>query len=207
MKETNPTYYKIYALGEFATLDKLVYNNWRAADFDINSEELKKLPMLIGLDFGFTNDTTALVASLLDEQNKKIYIFKEWGDTGKTNDEIANAIKSLGFSKSTIIADAAEQKSIEEIKRLGISRIKPCIKGQGSILQGIQKLQQYELIVLPECSKVITELQNYSWKKDKQSNEYINVPIDNWNHYLDSLRYSLQCEKGKLKTIDKSKLF
>lgn len=68
----------------------------------------------------------------------------------------------MGFAKSIIIADSAENKSIEEIKRAGISRIKPSVKGQGSVLQGIQKLQQYELIIHPSCKNVIEELENYS---------------------------------------------
>ena len=108
------------------------------------------------------NDLTALIASIIDEENKRIYVFDEWCALGKTNEEIANVIINKGFAKSTIIADAAEQKSIEEIKRLGVMRIKASVKGQGSINQGIQKLQQYEIIVKPSCPQVITELQNYS---------------------------------------------
>ena len=201
---SNPTYYKIYALGEFASLDKLVFNNWKVKEFnhsDIVGE------MIIGLDFGFVNDISALVASIIDEANKKIYIFKEWGDTNKTNEELAAIITSLGFAKSNIIADAAEPKSIEEIKRKGIMRIRPCTKGADSILHGIQKLQQYELIVHPTCTGITTELDNYSWQKDKKTNEYINKPIDAFNHFIDALRYSLQCiNTKKLKTINKSLL-
>lgn len=203
MKRTNPTYYKIYALGEFASLDKLVFTNWKVEEFEPN----KSLPLLAGMDFGFVNDLSTLIFSLMDEVNKKIYVFKSWGSTGKTNNQLADVITNLGFSKSVIIADSAEQKSIEELRQLGIRRIKPATKGKGSILQGIQKLQQYEIIVSPECEGVITELQNYSWKKDKNTNEYINEPIDEFNHYMDALRYSLQCvENAKLKTANKSAL-
>jgi phage terminase large subunit len=186
-------------------LDKLVFQNYKVEEFD-NAEV--KGQLLVGLDFGFVNDITALTASILDEDNKKIYIFKEWGATNKTNDEIAKIIVSLGFGKSTIIADSAEQKSIEEIKRLGVSRIIPCSKGKDSILHGIQKLQQYEIIVHPSCSGVITELENYSWKKDARSGEYINQPIDSFNHYLDSLRYSIQIIDNniKIKTMSKAAL-
>lgn len=204
MRETNPTYYRIYALGEFASLNKLVFNNWKIQDFDY--KEYSNLDLLCGLDFGFVNDITAFTAALLDEKNKKLYIFKTWGDTGKTNDEIAKIITSLGFSKSRIIADSSEMKSIEELRRLGISRIKPASKGAGSILQGIQQLQQYEIIVHPDCEGIITEFENYSWKKNKDG-EYINTPVDAYNHYCDALRYSLQCVKGKLRTIDKNLLF
>lgn len=204
MMITNPTYYHIYALGEFCSLDKLVFNNWKVEEF--NHAAIKGT-LLCGLDFGYVNDKSAFSASLLDEENKKLYVFQEWGETGKTNDELAGIIKSLGFAKSTIIADSAEQKSIEEIKRLGVLRIKPCTKGADSIIHGIQKLQQFEIIVSPDCLQLITELQNYSWQKDKQSNEYINKPIDKFNHYIDALRYSLQCvNDGKIRTINKAAL-
>ena len=203
MKRTNPTRWKIEALGDFVSLDRLVFQNYRVEEF--NNADIKG-ELAIGLDFGFVNDVSALVASIVDEDNKKIYIFKEWGATGKTNSELAKIITSLGFSKSVIVADAAEQKSIEEIKRLGITRIKACVKGKDSIIHGIQRLQQYEIIVSPECEEVITEFENYAWKKDRNTGEYINEPIDSFNHYCDALRYSLQCidNSRQLKTLSKN---
>lgn len=200
---TNFTYYRIYALGEFASLDKLVYTNWKIEDF--NHEDIVG-DLAIGLDFGFVNDISALVASIIDDTNKRIYIFREWGDTNKTNEEIALIITSLGFAKSVIIADCAEQKSIEELKRKGITRVKACSKGKDSILHGIQRLQQYEIIVHSSCGGVITEFENYSWQKDKNTNEYINKPTDTFNHYLDALRYSIQIKdtNKQLKTISKA---
>lgn len=206
MKKTNEIFYKIYALGEFGSLEKLVYNNWHVQEF--SPEEIKGT-LLCGLDFGYTNDPTAFVASILVEKEQRIYVFKEWGNTGMLNDEIASKIKDLGFSKSIIIADSAEQKSIDEIKRAGIQRIRPCAKGKGSIRQGIQKVQQYELIIHPSCKEIVEELSNYSWKKDKNTNEYINEPIDMYNHFLDALRYSLQGldERVQLNTINKDLLF
>lgn len=205
MRLTNPARWKIEALGDFVSLDKLVYNNWRIEEFEHSKI---KGELAIGLDFGFVNDPSALVASIVDSDNKRIYIFKEWGDTNKTNEELVNIIVALGFSKSTIIADCAEMKSIEEIKRKGVSRIKPCSKGKDSILHGIQKLQQYEIIVHPSCAGIICEFENYSWTKDVKTGEYINKPIDNFNHYLDSLRYSIQVvdNSQKLKTFNKAAL-
>lgn len=206
MKATNEVYYKIYALGEFGSLDKLIYNNWQKMDFD--PDTIKGQP-LCGLDFGYTNDPTAFTASTLVESERRIYIFKEWGGTGYLNDAIADQIKEMGFAKSVICADSAEQKSIDEIKRLGVPRIKPCVKGKGSVLQGIQKLQQYELVVHPSCVNVLEELENYAWKKDKQTNEYINEPAEGYDHYMDSLRYSLQCldVRTQLTTMKKDLLF
>lgn len=205
MKLTNPTRWKIEALGDFVSLDKLVFQNYRVEEF--NHADIKG-QLLVGLDFGFINDISALTASILDEDNKKIYVFNEWGDTNKTNDEIAKIIVSLGFGKSIIVADCAEKKSIEEIKRLGVNRIVACSKGPDSIVHGIQKLQQYEIIVHPRCDGLITEFENYSWQKDKQTGEYINKPIDSFNHYIDALRYSIQTidNNKQIKTFSKSYL-
>ena len=204
LKQRDYRRWQIEALGDFVSLDKLVFQNYKVEEFDhtkINGV------LLCGLDYGFVNDISAFVASLLDEENKKIYVFKIWGDTNKTNDELSNIIKSMGFSKSIIIADCAEQKSIEEMKRAGILRIKPSVKGADSIIHGIQKLQQYDIIIHPSCEGIITEFENYSWQKDKQSGEYINKPIDSFNHYIDALRYSLQCvNSGKLVSLPRNVL-
>ena len=200
MSQTNPTYYRIYALGEFASLDKLVFNGWRVGRI----EDTHDWSLLCGLDFGFTNDPTAFAVSFLKDNT--LYVAREYVKTGLLNDQIAKVITELGFSKSTIIADSAEVKSIEELRRAGLYRIYPATKGQGSILQGIQKLQQYDIVVDPCCEHVMTELQNYAWKKDRQSGEYINEPIDEFNHCIDALRYSLQCidRYKRLTTVSKS---
>ena len=202
LKNRNYSRWKIEALGDFVSLDRLVYDGyWKEEDFDYKQLQGQ---LMIGMDFGFTNDPSVIVASLLVDQN--IYVFQEWGDTGKTNPELANVIKNLGFSKSLIIADSSEQKSIEEIRRLGVQRIKASVKGPDSIIHGIQRVQQYNLIIHPSCQNIITELENYSWQKDKNG-EYINKPQDSFNHYLDALRYSLQClDTGRLKSFDKSLL-
>ena len=197
---TNPNYYKIYTLGEFATLDKLVFYNWKVESFNHT-----KLPgeLIVGMDFGFINDISTVVASIINEDKKTIHVFKTWGSTGKTNQELAAIITALGFSKSLIVADSAEQKSIVELKRAGIPRIKPATKGPDSVIHGIQKLQNYEIIIHPDCEGLIEEMNNYSWIKDKLTGEYTNKPIDLYNHYIDALRYSLQCVGTKLKTLSK----
>ena len=206
MKRTNYIYWQIYANGEFCSLDKLVLTYWRQATE--GEQPPKGLPLLVGLDFGYTNDPSALVVSYLDEANKKIYIVDEYYEKGKLNSELAQTITYKGYAKEVIIADSAEQKSIEEIKRAGIPRIKAATKGQGSVLQGIQKLQQYELIVSSKCANTIVELQNFAWKKDKASGEYVNEPADDYNHCIDALRYSLQCveNKQRIQTMSKTAL-
>ena len=196
-----PKRYKVEGLGDWGIIDGLVFDNWKIEEFDHTKI---KGELLVGLDFGYVNDPTALICSILDEQNKKLYIFDEHCQKGMLNDAIAQMITNKGYSKSTIIADSAEQKSIEEIKRKGIYRIKPAVKGGGSIVQGIQQLLQYDIIVHPSCEETIKELENYAWDVDKEGTG-INKPIDAYNHCIDALRYSLQCVGQKLKTAPKSK--
>ena len=184
---TNPTYYRIYALGEFCSLDKLVYTNWEIKEFDTFDGEL-----CVGVDWGFVNDPSVCIAALVNDKTRELYIFDEGYAKGLTNSGVAKMIENHGFAKSDIICDSAEPKSIEEIRRLGIYRAKASVKGPDSIRMGIDYLQQYKMYVNPKCEHTIEELQNYSWKKDKQTNEYTNVPVDEYNHCLDALRYAIQ---------------
>ena len=194
-----PKRYRVEGLGEWGIIDGLIFDNWKVKEFDHTKI---KGELLVGLDFGYVNDPTALVCSILDEQNKKLYIFDEHCQKGMLNDAIAQMITNKGYSKSAIIADS-EQKSIDEIKRKGVYRIKPATKGGGSIVQGIQQLLQYDIIVHPSCEETIKELENYAWDVDKEGTG-INKPIDAYNHCIDALRYSLQCVGQKLKTAPKS---
>ena len=201
MQTKFPKRYKVEGLGDWGIIDGLIFDNWKIEEFDHTKI---KGELLVGLDFGYVNDPTALICSILDEQNKKLYIFDEHCQKGMLNDAIAQMITNKGYSKSTIIADSAEQKSIEEIKRKGIYRIKPAVKGGGSIVQGIQQLLQYDIIVHPSCEETIKELENYAWDVDKEGTG-VNKPIDAYNHCIDALRYSLQCVGQKLQTASKSK--
>lgn len=85
-------------------------------------------------------------------------------------------------------------------------KIRAAQKGPDSVIHGLQKLMNYEIILHPSCEGVLVEFENYSWQKDKHTGEYINKPIDNFNHFCDALRYSLQCAKAKLKSLDKNLL-
>lgn len=186
----NEAYYKIYALGEFATLDKLVFPKYKKQL--LNKEELSHIPSDFGLDYGFINDPSAFMHVKIDEENKRLYILEEYVKKGLTNDKIAEAIKALGYSKEIIRADSAEKKSNQELRNLDIPRVIDVIKGPGSVMQGIQYILQYEIIVDERCVKTIEELENYTWKKDRATNEYINEPVDSYNHCLDAVRYAVQ---------------
>lgn len=188
LKDRNPAYYRIYALGEFATLDKLVFPTYTTKI--ISDDDVKGLPRWIGLDFGYINDPSALVWGNMDTKNKKIYVRGEYVRKGMKNDEIAETMIDLGIHKDKSYGDCAERKSIDEIKDKGIN-IDPTEKGKGSIIHGIQWIAQYELIVDERCYKVLEELENYTWKKDKKTGEYINEPVDTFNHTIDAIRYGL----------------
>lgn len=190
LSNRNPAYYKIYALGEFATLDKLVFPNHTTRL--ISDEEVKHLPSFFGLDFGYINDPSAFIHAKVDMKNKKLYVIDEYVKTGMLNDEIARTIQQLGYSKEVITADSAEKKSIAEIKRNGIARIKPAFKGADSIMSGIQFISQFDIIIDERCHKTSEEMNNYTWKKDKQTEEYYNEPVDTYNHCIDSLRYAIE---------------
>lgn len=202
MIESNPTYFRIYTLGEFCSLEKLVYTNWKVQEFD---QKTLQGQHIVGMDFGFVNDLSTIVDSIVDTKERIIYVCRTWGRTGYTNNELAEVIKTLGLAKSDIVADSAEPKSIEELRRAGISRIRKSIKGPDSIKYGIQKVQQYRIIVHPDCEGIITELENYHWRKNKEG-ELISEPADEFNHYLDGLRYSLQLIEHKSLTVLDKKL-
>ncbi|HCW8021839.1 TPA: terminase large subunit, partial [Staphylococcus aureus] len=131
----------------------------------INKDELRHLPSYFGLDFGYVNDPSAFIHSKIDVKKKKLYIIEEYVKQGMLNDEIANVIKQLGYAKEEITADSAEQKSIAELRNLGLKRILPTKKGKGSVVQGLQFLMQFEIIVDERCFKTIEEFDNYTWQK------------------------------------------
>ena len=191
MKINNPRRYNIEGLGNWGIAEGLVYSNFEELDFNI--EDIKKRPNVksaFGLDFGYTNDPTAFIASLIDLDNMEIFIFDEHYQKAMSNKDIANMIKYKGYSKERIIGDSSEPKSIDDIKRQGIYRLKGARKGKDSILNGIQYIQDFKIYVHPKCENTLIELSNYVW--DTKEGNVINKPIDDYNHLMDALRYSLE---------------
>jgi phage terminase large subunit len=188
LKDRNPAYYRIYCLGEFATLDKLVFPVYTTKI--VSEAEIDGLKRWIGLDFGYINDPSAIVWGFIDTVKKRIYVTGEYVKRGMKNNDIAETMIDLGLSKDKSYGDCAERKSIDEIRDKGVN-IEPTEKGKDSIIHGIQWIQQYELIVDERCFKVVEELENYTWKKDKKTGEYINDPVDTFNHTIDAIRYGL----------------
>lgn len=191
MKINNPRRYNIEGLGNWGIAEGLVYSNFEELDFNV--EDIKKRPNVksaFGLDFGYTNDPTAFIASLIDLDNMEIFIFDEHYQKAMSNKDIANMIKYKGYSKERIVGDSSEPKSIDDIKRQGIYRLKGARKGKDSILNGIQYIQDFKIYVHPKCENTLIELSNYVW--DTKEGNVINKPIDDYNHLMDALRYSLE---------------
>lgn len=213
MQKTNPAYYAIYALGEFASLDRLVYTNWKVELFDYMKilQNVKGSKAIFGTDFGYTNDYTTLICSVIDDINKIIYIYDEHFETHMTNEDIYKMYTEKRVAGERIVCDSSEPKSIEELKRLGCKRVVGATKGKDSIINGIQLIQQYKIIIHPNCTKIIEEFKNYTWVKDKVTGEYINKPIDKYNHGLDAFRYSLSDYCGgfvpKIQLLNRNLLF
>lgn len=189
LKNTNLAYFRIYALGEFATLDKLVFPLFQKRL--ISADETRGLPLWCGLDHGF-NDPAALTWGSYDAKNKRILITGEYNRSEMLNDELFRVIRDLGLSRMKIVADSEDKKSNEELKKLGLSRLIPAQKGADSVLNGIKWVLSHSLVVDERCTHVITELENYTWVKDKKTDEYLNIPVDAFNHHMDALRYGLQ---------------
>lgn len=190
LENKNPAYYKIYVRGEFATLDKLVFPVIHKRI--ISEDELKDAWFWAGMDFGYTNDPTAITWGYYNPVQNDLYITGEYDKIGMTNDVIAETLVSLGLSKEKIVADSAEPKSITELRNLGIKRIIASVKGADSVKNGIDRMQRCNIIIDERCTKTIEEFENYTWQKDRKTGEYINQPVDSYNHHIDSIRYGIQ---------------
>lgn len=176
-------WYRVYGLGEIGSLEGVVFNNW--TQIDQVPAEAKYIAR--GLDFGFTNDPTALVG--VYQYNSEIILDEELYQTGLLNSDIQRLLKVANVGKNLIIADSSEPKSIEEISRGGFN-IKGAIKGKDSVMFGIDYMQQFRLRVTKRSVNLIKEFRNYTWDKDK-SGKVLNTPIDAFNHGIDACRYAV----------------
>ena len=202
MKKNNPRRYNIEGLGDWGIAEGLVYENFEELEFDY--KEISKqegVNAYFGLDFGYTNDPTAFICILVNQEQNLLYIFDEHYQKAMSNSDIASMIKYKGYAKETIIADSAEPKSIDDIKKQGIRRIKAALKGKDSILNGIANIQDYKIYVHPKCENTLIELNNYVW--DNKDGVVLNKPIDDYNHLMDALRYAMESTKMKKKLRSK----
>lgn len=190
MKNTNPSRYSVAGLGNWGIADGLVFENYTAEIPNIPTEQLWKWRHFFGLDYGYTNDPTAFIAIMVNPIDKLIYIYDEFYKCRMLNSDIAEMIKKKGYQKERIRADCAEPKSNDDLRRLGISRIMPSVKGADSIINGITNICEYKIYVNPGCINTLKELSSYVWDKKSVGNRAL--PTDKNNHLMDALRYAFQ---------------
>jgi phage terminase large subunit len=179
---TDKQYYQIYALGEFAGHVDLIYTYIPVDDIPTFGAKL----VALGLDWGYSNDPTALLEVWI--WNDALYFNELLYERSLTNQDIINKLNELGVDRYVeIIADSAEPKSIEEIRRAGFN-IKPATKGPDSVMNGIDILKRHRIHVTKQSTNIIKELNGYKWVTDKDGNK-LNKPIDMFNHALDAARY------------------
>ena len=143
------------------------------------------------MDFGYTNDPTALFCAMVDERGKTIWVFDELYRRGMSNEAIYAAVEAMGYRKERIRADSAEPKSIDRLRELGMPNISAARKGKDSINSGIDFIQDYHIAVHPRCVNFLTEIGNYTWDVDGFGKR-LNKPTDGFCHLMDAMRYALE---------------
>lgn len=176
-------WWKVYGLGQIGVIDGVIFSNWQIVKQVPDDAEL----LGYGLDFGFTNDPSALIS--VHKFNSELYIKELIYQTRLTNNDIVQRMIELGVDKyKDIIADSAEPKSIEDIYRGGFRNIYGAKKGADSIRNSIDKLQRYKINITESSTNLIKEFRGYVWTKDKNGNQ-TGEPIGINDHGIAALRY------------------
>lgn len=182
LQHTDPDAWRIYGLGELGVSRSTIFMARPATQVPDSATLIS-----YGLDFGYTNDPTALVAAYLSEDKTSIYLKELAYATGLTNDDIVDKFSTSGIDTRAIIyADSAEPKSIDYLRRKGYN-VRPTKKGKDSILSGIDTLKRYKIYYTGRNLEM--EFTNYRWKEDING-EPTNTPIDRYNHAIDAVRYA-----------------
>lgn len=184
-RRSNKNWFKVYGEGLLGEAEGRIYKDWQTVESVPFEARLERY----GLDFGYTNDPTAIVA--IYRYNGGFILDEITYQHGLTNKQIADIL--LVKEKALVMADSAEPKSIDEIAGYGIN-IQPAQKGQGSVLQGIQYVQQQKISVTSRSLNLLKEYRNYLWLTDNDG-KTINEPSPILNHILDAVRYGLESLK------------
>lgn len=181
LRETDEYYWTVYGLGERGASKEIIF---RTQEYSVLPDGAKLVAY--GLDWGFTNDPTALVEVHIQDNN--LYIKELIHATGLTNSEIGNQMKELGIPRhAEIVADSAEPKSIFELNRMGFN-VKPSKKGQDSVRVSIDLMRRHHIFIHEDSVNAKKEFRNYKWKKNK-ADQVLNVPVDAFDHSVDAARY------------------
>ena len=192
MRRENPGRYRVAGLGEWGVSEGLIYENWTEQAFDWR--EISRRPdvrAVFGLDFGYTNDPTALFCGLISPAAQTLWVFDELYERALVNREIYSRIAEMGYAKEVIRADSAEPKSIAELREYGLRRIRAAGKGPDSVRSGIQFLQGLRLLVHPRCVQFLTEIGSYAWDADEDGKR-LNRPAPGADHLMDAMRYAVE---------------
>ena len=207
MYRRNPAKARIFCDGEWGVdAEGLVITNWRKEEFDAMALAAAGLEHRAGIDLGWI-DKTAIIDTLYDKENKRIYVFNEFYKSGCQLSDISSAIGDMNLKKTKIYVDSAEPRSIQYFKNEGINAV-ACSKGKDSVKAGLMFLQDNEIVVLPKCQNFITELENFSYIKSKQTGEWTEDTTHEWSHAIDACRYAYSdiYTNTKLKTFSKTAL-
>jgi len=181
-------WWQVYGLGQLGEVEGKIYKDWNIIDEIPHEARLERY----GLDFGYSNDPSSLVA--IYKYNGGFILDEIMYQKGLSNKQIADIINNE--PKSLVLADGAEPKSIDEIKTYGVM-IRPALKGQGSVNQGIQFVQDQKISVTKRSYNIIKEYRNYLWETDKDG-KILNKPEYTFSHSMDAIRYGLSEYKEKV---------
>jgi len=187
----NKNWWNVYGLGQLGESEGRIYTGWQIINEVPHEARLERY----GLDYGYSNDPTA--SDGIYKYNGGFIIDEVIHQKGLVNSEIANVFKNL--PRALIIADSAEPKSNDEIKSYGVTLL-PSTKGQGSVLQGIQLVQNQRISVTKRSVNTIKEYRNYLWQTDKNG-KIINEPVDYMNHHMDGIRYAITSMNPQRETL------
>lgn len=196
MRLRRPRQYAVAGLGEWGKSEGLIFDNWEVTAFAPETLKGDAFRHIFGLDYGYTNDPTAFIAAAACERDGEpcLYVYDEHYARRMLNADIAAMLTRKGYAKERIRADSAEPKSNEDLRRLGISRLVAAEKGRDSVNAGIARLQEYRIIVHPDCVHTAAELAAYAWQpsSDGRADSFMNRPQDSENHLMDALRYAME---------------
>ena len=188
MEKRNPNKYRVYGRGEWGVdAEGLVITNWMTLDFDPLELAASGLEHRAGMDLGWV-DPSAVIDTLYDRENHRIYVFNEFYKRGCQLTDLAEAVKNMNLTKNKVYVDAAEPRTIQFFKSQGINAT-ACAKGKDSVKAGLMFLQDNQIIVHPKCKNFITELENFSYIKSKQTGEWTEDTTHEWSHAIDACRY------------------
>lgn len=190
-RKANKNFWRVFGLGLIGEAEGKVYTNWQIIDDIPHEARLERY----GLDFGYSNDPTAIVA--IYYYNGGYILDEVTYQKGLSNKQIADIINNQ--PKALVMADSAEPKSIDELRLYGVN-VLPTVKGQGSVNQGIQYVQDQKISITKRSINGIKEYRNYMWQADKEGNitgKSGRTPIDLWNHFLDATRYGFESLRPK----------